>query len=153
MVPDQRTDVALGPPDDTGLEAFHEPYQRVLLRLEGITGTIAAPMYNVYLNIPAGDSPEQHPERLAGTIATFGVPEASRSDAQHGGTGLTKVLDITAVRNTLAETGQWDPANLNVAFVPLIPETPQDALEGLDDVEPSAGSSDLRASRVVVMLA
>ncbi|RDH79554.1 tyrosinase family protein [Mycolicibacterium moriokaense] len=153
MVADQRTDVALRPPDDTGLEAFHQPYRRVLLRLEGITGTIAAPMYNVYLNIPPGDSPAQHPERLAGTISTFGVPEASRSDAQHGGTGLTKVLDITAVRDTLVEADQWDADNVSVLFVPLIPETPEDALEGFDDVEQPAGASDLRAARVVVVLA
>ena len=153
MNADRRTDVRLSPPAATGLEAFQEPYLRVLLRLEGITGTIAAPAYGIYLNVPPGEPVEQYPERLAGTIATFGVPEASRTDANHDGVGLTKVLDITPVRDALAEAGQWDPANLNIAFVPLIPEADDDVLEGLDAPDRPAAVSDLRASRVVVLMA
>ena len=104
-------------------------------------------VYNVYLNVPAGDAPEQHPERLAGTITTFGVPEASRSDAQHGGTGLTKVLDITAVRDVLVQQGRWDPARLTVAFAPVVPGP---ACRG--QPEPRAGRpADLRAGRTTVL--
>jgi hypothetical protein len=63
------------------------------------------------------------------------------------------VLDVTTVRDTLAEAGQWHPANLSMSFVPLIPVTgDDDALAGLAGAEEPA-ASDLRAARVVVMMA
>ena len=79
---------------------------RVYLRLEGITGTAAAPAYEVYVNLPRGDAGAEHPELLAGRLATFGLAEASRGDSLHGGAGLTKVFEITGVRDALADRGR-----------------------------------------------
>jgi hypothetical protein len=94
-----------------------------------------------------------HPERRAGTITTFGVPEASRSTDENAGAGLNFVLDISAVRDVLADAGQWDPANLRVAFVPLVPTTTNQA--ALDEIAEGAEpvTPDLHAARIVVMVA
>jgi tyrosinase len=154
MVGDQRADVSLSEPVDTGLGlAEGASGERMLLRLEGVTGAIAAPAYDVYLNVPNGESPTDYPERRAGTITTFGVPEASRTTAENAGAGLNFVLDISAVRDVLADAGQWDPANLRVSFVPLVPTTTNQA--ALDEIAAGAdpATPDLHAARIVVMVA
>jgi tyrosinase len=115
---------------------------RTFLRIEGITGTTAAPAYHVYVNVPSGEAPADHPELRAGTLSTFGVPEASRRTELHDGTGLTKVFDITAVRDALVEQGRWDPARLTVSFRPLVP----------GGAESGGGrAADLRAGQVTVL--
>ncbi len=151
MVGDERVDIAMSEPADLGL-AEGGADERLLLRLEGITGTIAAPAYDVYVNIPDGESPTDYPERRAGTLTTFGVPEASRRTAESAGEGLNSVFDISAVRDALADAGQWDPANLTVAFVPLVPTTRNQA--ALDEIIEAAEpvTADLRAARIVVMV-
>lgn len=116
---------------------------QVFLRIEGITGTAAAPAYHVYVGVPPGDGPGDHPELRAGTFSTFGLVEASR----HDGTGLTKTVDITAVRDALVQQGRWDPARLTVAFRPVVPGP---AVPG--EPEPEAGRpADLRAGQVIVL--
>jgi tyrosinase len=150
MVGDQRTPVELSEPATIGL-AEGATAGRLLLRLEGITGNYAAPAYDVYVNVPAGQDPTQHPERRAGAVSTFGVAEASQANDDNDGTGLNAVFDITAVRDALADVGQWDPANLQVSFVPLIPRTAdQAALEEIAArTEPV--TPDVRAARVVIL--
>jgi tyrosinase len=103
------------------MAAAASPPERYYLRLERITGTAAAPVYEIYLNVPANDEPREHPELLAGRIATFGLAEASRPR----GPGLTKVIEITAVRARLLAAGRWDPAQVHVSFRPLVPEAPE----------------------------
>jgi len=126
--------------DDTAPTQVH-------LRIEGITGTAAAPAYHVYVGVPPGDAPADHPELRAGTFSTFGVVEASRRTALHDGTGLTKVLDITAVRDLLVQQGRWDPGRLTVAFATVVPGP---AVPG--EPEPEAGRpADLRAAQVTVL--
>ena len=61
----------------------------VFLRIEGVTGTAAAPVYEVYLNVPPNESPTEHPELRAGFFSTFGLNEASQRNELHDGTGLT----------------------------------------------------------------
>jgi tyrosinase len=92
---------------------------RYYLRLERIKGTAGAPIYDVYINLPAGDEAE-HAELRAGRIATFGLAEASR----RGGPGLTKILEITGVRAQLAVDGRWDQDHLSVSFRPVMGELP-----------------------------
>lgn len=152
MVADAPVEVRLESPAVVRLKRVTRPYRRVLLRLEGITGTVAAPTYAVYLNVPAGDAAADHPRLRAAVISTFGVPEASRTDDVHGGTGLTKVLDVTAVRDVLAAEGRWDPTRLTVSFVPMIPRTGRDLVPEIDDTAAPA-VSDLRAARVAVLTA
>ncbi len=69
------------------------------LRVENVTGeNPQASAYGVYLD--AGET--ETPLRV-GTIAAFGIPEASRSDETHDGTGVTDAFDITdAVRSSTA---------------------------------------------------
>lgn len=151
MIGDAPVQVELSEPVAIGL-AEGTAGERWLLRLEGITGTIAAPAYDVYLNVPEGQSPAEYPDRRAGTLTTFGVPEASRTTPENAGEGLNSVFDITAVRDTLADAGQWDPANLRLTFVPLVPTTSNQA--ALDEIAAAAEpvTADLHAARVVVMV-
>lgn len=145
--------VELSEPSDLGLgDAADTGPTRVYLRLEGITGTAAAPAYEVYVNVPDGDTGADHPELLAGRLATFGLAEASRGDSQHGGAGLTKVFEITAVRDALADRGRWDPARVTVSFEPVLP-TPSDTDALAQATTGEARPPDLRAARVVILSA
>ncbi|MEO7572384.1 MAG: tyrosinase family protein [Acidimicrobiales bacterium] len=147
----QPVPVELDQPVDFGLGAGADAGDgRVFLRIEGITGTIGAAVYDVYLNVPSGDSPSDHPELRAGSVSTFGMIEASMSDDVHDGSGITSVLDITRVRDVLANEGQWDPNRVNVTFEPVIPE-PVDYQEGAELDSMAAIPADLRAARVAVV--
>lgn len=89
----------------------------VHLNIENVTGLESEATYAVYLNVPAGERPEDHPELFAGLLPMFGVPEATRGDATRPGDGLTFSLEITELVRRLEDGGQW--ANeVNVTFVP-----------------------------------
>jgi tyrosinase len=142
--------VELAEPADLGLElAAGEPAGdgRVFLRVEGVTGTAAAGVYEVYLNVPPGESPAEHPELLAGSLSTFGLAEASQRDDVHDGSGLTTVLDVTSVRDELERADRWDPGRLQVSFRPVAPA------EAPEEVEAAEGEpADLRASAISVVV-
>ena len=127
--------------------------QHWMLSVEGITGTIAAPAYSVYVNLPPGALPTDHPDLLAGTITTFGVRDASRPGGEHSGSGLTFVFDITDVHEALEASSSWDPKNIQVTFVPLVPPPVDDAAfaERLAAAPPLR--PDLRAARIAVLVA
>jgi len=113
--------VAITPPTGPALRAGTPAAapQRVYLNIENITGRGRPTSYAVYLNIPDGATdPHQHEHLFAGNLPMFGVAEASRSDAQHTGSGLTYVLDITELVEQLKAQGVWDPARLRVTFAP-----------------------------------
>ena len=124
---------------------------RAYLRIEGVTGTSAAPLYGVYLNVPEGEDPYDHPELRAGSFSTFGLAETSQSNDQHDGGGLTASFDITVVRDRLAEQGRWDDARVQVSFSTEVPGVPRgDAASAgpeSDDVRP-----DLRARRIAILV-
>ncbi len=89
----------------------------VHLNIENVTGLESEGTYAVYLNVPTGERPEDHPELFAGLVPMFGVPEATRGDATRPGDGLTFSLEITELARHLEDSGQW--ANeVNVTFVP-----------------------------------
>jgi tyrosinase len=92
--------------------------REVTLQIENVMGDKVAPRFSVYLNVPPGDEPGQHPELYAGSLGLFGLVESSHPNAQHGGNGLTFKLDITAVFGLLIATKNWDPQKLRVSFVP-----------------------------------
>jgi tyrosinase len=134
------------PPDlDETRADFAAPQRpaRYYLRLERIKGTAGAPIYDVYINLPAGDEAE-HPELRAGRIATFGLAEASR----RGGPGLTKILEITGVRAQLAADGRWDQDHLSVSFRPVVGELPAG---GAASIDAQAQAADLRAEQVTLV--
>jgi tyrosinase len=138
---------------EAGAEAAESAGGRMFLRIEGVKGTSAAPVYEVYINVPAGDSPTEHPELRAGSLSTFGMYEASQVSDIHGGGGKTVVLDMTSVRDTLMQQGRWQPGRLRVVFRPVVPALPEEVAEaaGLESVQ--ARPPDVQASRIAVVSA
>jgi tyrosinase len=144
--------VDLARPDDLGLAGDAAPGGgRMFLRIEGVTGTSGAAVYDVYLNVPAGDSPGDHPELRAGSFSTFGVAEMSQTNDIEGGAGRTSVLEITRVRDALAERGRWDPDRVRVSFIPVVPIAPDDAAAA--QVESMAATpTDMHARRIAIVV-
>jgi tyrosinase len=89
----------------------------VHLNVENVRGLDAEGTYAVYLNLPDGAAAANHPELFAGLVPLFGVPEATRGDANHPGDGLTFSLDITDLVRRLEARGAWT-GDLKVTFVP-----------------------------------
>ncbi len=122
---------------------------RAYLRVEGVTGTSAAPLYGVYLNVPEGEDPHDHPELRAGSFSTFGLVETSQTNDQHSGEGLTASFDITDVRDRLAQQGRWDDDRVQVSFSTEVPGTPRGDASG---AESDAPRPDVRARRIAIMV-
>ena len=88
--------------------AARETPARWFLRVEDVRGQRpATPAYDVYLN-----------DRRVGSIASFGIREASQPGDEHGGTGLTDVFDITDVVAGLHDEQAFDPGKVKVTVVP-----------------------------------
>jgi tyrosinase len=94
---------------------------RIFLNLENVRGLSDATAFNVYINVPEGEDPAKHPDRLAGSVALFGVRKATLADAKHAGNGLTFVLEITHVIDALHLAGALNVSQLHVRLVPLKP--------------------------------
>ena len=71
--------------------------------------------------MPDGEDPAKHPKLKAGSIALFGVRKASLANDKHAGDGLTFVLEITHVIDTLHLAGNLDVSQLHVRLVPRNP--------------------------------
>lgn len=108
---------ATGPALATAAAAAEEP-ARIHLTIENIQGRVPVP-HRVYVNLPEGADPADHPERLAGTLSMFGLPEASGADPEHPGSGLTYSLDVTKLVERLGD--EWSPDELRVTLVPEPP--------------------------------
>jgi tyrosinase len=91
---------------------------RVFLNLENVRGTHDATVLSVYINLPDGATPGDHPELLAGSVGLFGLRTASLKDAKHAGEGLNFVLDITNIIDALHLTNALDVDSLDVRIVP-----------------------------------
>jgi len=124
---------------------------RVYLRVEGVTGTSAAPLYGVYLNVPEGEDPHAHPELRAGSFATFGLVETSQTNEQHDAEGLTASFDITTLRERLVEQGEWDDERVRISFSTEVPGAPRGDDAGGDREAPAA-RPDVRARRVAILV-
>jgi hypothetical protein len=98
--------------------ALLNPNPRVELHVDNITSQVAAPPFVVYLELPAGEKTEQHPELHAGNLGFFGLEQSSAKDGKHGGQGLNVRLNVTAVFARLAARKDWDSHHLRVLFVP-----------------------------------
>jgi tyrosinase len=94
------------------------PPDRVFLNLENVRGTRDAYVLNVYVNLPEGSKPGDHPELLAGSVGLFGLRGASSADGKHAGEGLSFVLDITKIIDTLHLNNALDVDSLKVTIVP-----------------------------------
>jgi tyrosinase len=91
---------------------------RVFLNLENVRGTHDATVLNVYINLPQGAKPGDHPELLAGSVGLFGLRRASVKDSQHAGQGLNFVLEITKIMDALHLSRALDVDSLTVRIVP-----------------------------------
>ena len=100
---------------------------RIFFNLENVRGLNDATAFSVYINVPEGDDPARHPEHLAGSIALFGVRKATMADDEHAGDGLTFVLEITDVIDSLHLAGALNAGQLQVRLVPRrpVPEAAQ----------------------------
>ena len=90
---------------------------RLFLNLENVRGRSDADAFHVYVGVPDGEDPADHPDRLAGSIAPFGMRKASAPDCEHGGQGLTFVLEITGIVDAQA----FGADTLPVRIVPVRP--------------------------------
>jgi tyrosinase len=108
----------------TSLFSDRGPPDRVFLNLENVRGLYDAAAFRVYVGLAPSDAPEQHPERLAGNVALFGVRKASLPTEEHGGEGLTFVLEITKLVDAVLEDA-LDADTLEVRLVPLRPIEPE----------------------------
>ena len=63
-----------------------------------------------------------HPDQLAGSIAPFGLRQASEDDGEHAGQGLTFVLEITDIVDQLQLEDSFDVDDLEVRLVPVAPD-------------------------------
>lgn len=110
--------LAIHPPTGPAqLPADSKPKQ-VSIQVENITGEKVAPTFSVYLNVPPGDDPVQHPELSAGSLGLFGLVGASHPDSKHGGSGMSFKLNVSEVVDHLIATKNWDPKHLRISFVP-----------------------------------
>ena len=79
------------------------------INVENITG-LEPNIYDVYVNVPAGEDPRAHPELYAGQLPMFGLAEATRGDANRPADGLHYALDIGHIAQRLQDAGRWNPA-------------------------------------------
>jgi tyrosinase len=93
--------------------------ERVFLNLENVRGQSDASAFRVYVGVPDDEDVEAHPDRLAGSVAPFGLRKASLPDGEQAGQGLNFVFDITRIVNRLAATDTFDVDDLPVRIVPL----------------------------------
>jgi tyrosinase len=100
---------------------------RVFLNLENVRGTRDAHVLSVYINLPEGAKPSDHPELLAGSVGLFGLRSASLKDSKHAGQGLDFVLEITNIIDALHLNNALDVESLDVRIVPhqAVPEQAQ----------------------------
>lgn len=94
---------------------------RTFLNIENITGSGPPGNYEIYINVPEGEDPQDHPEHSVGTLPLFGIGEQTSEEGTHGGSGLTIVREITDLVKRLQSEGNWNEADLDVEFVPLQP--------------------------------
>jgi len=100
---------------------------RIFLNLENVRGLNDATAFSVYINVPEGEDPAQHPELLAGSIALFGVRKATLAEGAHAGDGLTFVFEITHIIDAMHLAGALNASQLRVRLVPTkpVPEAAQ----------------------------
>lgn len=98
-----------------------DPPDRVILNLENVRGTRDAHVLNVFINLPPGARPGDHPDLLAGSVALFGVREASSSSGAHGGQGLNLAVDISKAVDALHLRKALDSDSLDITIVPNRP--------------------------------
>jgi tyrosinase len=106
-----------------GAESLGQP-DRVFLNLENIVGDNDALRLGVYVGPADPAAAAASPAQLVGTVSLFGVENASRSDAAHGGNGISAVLEISHIIDSLHLADNFSADELAVEVVPFgdVPE-------------------------------
>jgi tyrosinase len=110
-----------------------------ILNFENITGQGDPINYLVYVNLPSGADPADHPEALAGVLPTFGAEEATLSSDEHDSSGLQYALDVSSV--VTVGSSHAVPEEIRVT---LVPERSVATVENLADTP----SSEIRVGRI-----
>jgi tyrosinase len=118
------------------------------LNIENITGEGEPKSYRVYVNVPAGDDAESHPELLAGTLPMFGLQESSRASERHAGNGLHYVLRVGDIVKRLQARNDWDDAAVRLTFVPV-----RRGEEAPSPLESNEAASPIRVGRISLHVA
>ena len=115
----QSIQFALHAPSGPGVTELAPAAPReVHLNLENVTASRRhIESYKVYVNLPDGANPDDHPELMAGILPRFGIVEASRSTKEHAGDGVNYSFDITHIVSLLEARSSWDPQSVRVTFV------------------------------------
>lgn len=131
-----------GPAAGAGLTMSAAEPANVHLVIEHVkAASLPIESYEVFVNVPSGEKPEDHPELMAGLLPMFGVVESSRPSEGHGGEGVNYSFDVTEIVRELNARGAWDPAAMRVSFVPH--RTPGDREEGVVPQPVEVGSISL----------
>jgi tyrosinase len=102
---------------------------RVFLALENVTSSTDSGVFDVYVNLPKGANPAQHPENLAGVLSLFGARAASKAGGTHAGDGLTQTLEITDIVDAMHLKGELNAATLDIKFVAQTPVSENSAID------------------------
>jgi tyrosinase len=103
--------------------------RRVYLKLESVVGSrLAAGSYDVYLDLPNETvAASDRAEKKVGAVPLFGVVEASGSDDEHPGSGLSFTLDVTEAATDLLRSSGGGLDRLRVTFAPTGEKAGEDA--------------------------
>jgi tyrosinase len=108
----RKTVASLANASETGLP------DKTFLKLENVRGAFDASVLGVYVDLPENDGAGDSRQYLAGSVALFGMRRASVKDGQHGGEGLTFVLDVTPFIDQLHLANAMEVDSLRVNVVP-----------------------------------
>jgi tyrosinase len=98
----------------------------VYLKVENVRGNFDAAALSVFINLPEAAIPRDNPQNRVGTVALFGLRQASMKDGKHAGEGLSFVLDATPVIDALHLSHSLDVDSLRVSVIPA-DELPKEA--------------------------
>ena len=113
----------------------------VALELDGIQVEFAPSVrYDVYVNLPSGQTPRRSAPNYVGTLALFGIEPSLGAQPVHG--AVTQRFDVTKA----ARSKGFDPKTLRVTVVPVPLLEPR---EGASQLLRDGGVA-IRAIRVVV---
>lgn len=108
--------VALEPQADAAAAAARG--QDVVLTVEGVQGTgVPGTLFEVYLNLPEGETPDFRSPYFVGNISLFGL-QPWDDDQNHGGHMAARQFNIAPNIAALEARGEWT-GDVRVTIVPL----------------------------------
>lgn len=93
--------------------------KKLYLRFENVKGTSAAPVLSVYINVPQGGETEK--QYYAGSLALFGLRQATQVDRHSSGSGISTQLEVTTLVEELRQLDNWNESELDVTIQPKNP--------------------------------